>query len=81
MAAQRQATATWIVQRMTGVARLRSDCNNAEAVDVAWLLMDPAVFVRPTRERQWSMQRYQRWIADALARLLVIDLPAKDGKK
>jgi AcrR family transcriptional regulator len=81
MIAQRQATAAWIVQRIIGVARLRSDCNNAEAVDVAWLLMDPAVFVRLTREREWSVQRYQRWIADALARLLVVDLPAEDGKR
>jgi hypothetical protein len=42
--------------------------------------MDPAVFVRLTRERQWSVRRYQRWIADALARLLVTDLPAKGGQ-
>jgi AcrR family transcriptional regulator len=80
MIAQRQATAAWIVQRVTGVARLRSDCKITEAVDVVWLLMDPAVFVRLTRERQWSVRRYQRWIADALARLLVTDLPAKGGK-
>ncbi|HEX8007750.1 MAG TPA: helix-turn-helix domain-containing protein [Trebonia sp.] len=80
MAAQRQATAAWIVRRMTGVARLRSGCDVAEAVDVVWLLMDPAVFVRLTRERRWSVERYRRWIADALARLLVTDLPTKGGK-
>jgi len=77
MAAQRQETAAWIVRRVTGVARLRSGCDVAEAVDVVWLLMDPAVFVRLTRERRWSVERYRRWIADALARLLVTDLPAE----
>jgi AcrR family transcriptional regulator len=79
MAAQREATAAWIVRRMTGVARLRYGCDVAEAVDVVWLLMDPAVFVRLTRERRWSVERYRRWIADALARLLVTGLPAKGG--
>jgi AcrR family transcriptional regulator len=80
MTAQRQATAAWIVRRMTGVARLRSGCDVAEAVDVVWLLMDPAVFVRLTRERRWSVERYRHWIADALARLLVTDLPARSEK-
>ena len=71
MAAQREATAAWIVRGLTRIARLRRGCGADEAVDVVWLLMDPAVFVRLTRQRRWSMARYRRWIADALAGLLL----------
>ena len=71
MAAQREATAAWIVRGLTRIARLRRGCGAEEAVDVVWLLMDPAVFVRLTRQRRWSMARYRRWIADALAGLLL----------
>jgi hypothetical protein len=39
---------------------------------VVWLLMDPAVFSRLTRQRGWTAERYRRWMAGALARLLVI---------
>lgn len=69
--AQREATAAWIVRGMTRLAQLRPGCGAEEAVDVAWLLMDPAVFTRLTRERHWTVARYQGWAADALARLLV----------
>ena len=71
MAAQREATAAWIVRGLTRIARLRRGCGADEAVDVVWLLMDPAVFVRLTRQRQWSVARYRRWIAGALAGLLL----------
>lgn len=75
MVAQREATASWIVQGMTRRAQLRPECSTREAVDVVWLLMDPALFVRLTSQRQWSAWRYRDWLADALARLLVTDGP------
>ena len=77
MAAQREATAAWIVRGLTGIAQLRPGCGADEAVDVVWLLMDPAVFVRLTRHRRWSVARYRRWIADALARLLLTVGPSE----
>jgi AcrR family transcriptional regulator len=73
MVAQREATATWVVRGMTRLAPLRPGCSTREAVDVVWLLMDPALFVRLTRQRQWSAGRYRAWLADALARLLTTD--------
>jgi AcrR family transcriptional regulator len=76
MVAQREATAAWIVQNVTRLAPLRPGCSRDEAVDTGWLLMDPAVFVRLTRQRGWSVHRYRTWIAAALARLLVADVPA-----
>jgi AcrR family transcriptional regulator len=75
MVAQREATAAWVVRGMTRLAQLRPGCTLDEAVDVVWLLMDPALFVRLTRQRQWSAARYRGWLADALERLLVTDVP------
>ena len=71
MVTQREATAAWIVRGMTGLAPLRPGLGLEEAVDVVWLLMEPAVFIRLTRQRRWDAGRYRRWIADALARLII----------
>lgn len=67
---QRSTTAAWIVERVTRLAPLDGGCVRAEAVDTVWLLMDPAVFRRLTREKNWSVERYRRWWAAAIARLL-----------
>jgi TetR/AcrR family transcriptional regulator, regulator of autoinduction and epiphytic fitness len=75
MVTQRDATAAWIVRGMTRLAPLRPGLSIDEAVDVVWLLMDPAVFIRLTRQRRWDAGRYRRWIADALARLIVTCTP------
>ena len=75
MVAQREATAAWVVRGLTRLAQLRPGCTVAEAVDVVWLLMDPALFVRLTRQRGWVAHGYRDWLADALARLLVTDVP------
>jgi len=74
MVAQREVMAAWVVRGMTRLARLRPGYTVEGAVDVVWLLMDPALFVRLTRQRRWSAPGYRDWLADALARLLVIDV-------
>ena len=81
MVAQREAMAAWVVQGMTRLAQLRPGRTAAGAVDVVWLLMDPALFVRLTRQRRWSARAYRDWLADALARLLVTDLPGSAEKE
>jgi AcrR family transcriptional regulator len=69
MTAQRAATAGWITDRLP----LRAGCSRQEAVDTAWILMDPAVFDRLTRQRGWTLQQYQRWFAGSVGRLLIGD--------
>lgn len=76
MVTQREVTAAWILQGMTRLAPLRPGLSFDEAVDVVWLLMDPAVFTRLIRQRRWDADRYRRWVADALARLIVTGTPA-----
>jgi AcrR family transcriptional regulator len=68
---QRVKTARWLVGRLATVTPLPTGCTHEEAVDTVWLLMDPAVFDRLTRQRQWTVQHYERWFADSIGRLLV----------
>jgi AcrR family transcriptional regulator len=73
MTAQRATTAGWIVDEVKRRAPLRAGSTRSEAVDTAWVLMDPAVFDRLTRRRGWTLRRYQRWFASSVARLLTAD--------
>jgi AcrR family transcriptional regulator len=76
MVAQRVVTASWIVEGVSRVAALREGCSNEEAVDTVWLLMDPAVFDRLTRRRNWTPEQYERWFSRSVARLLTADAAA-----
>jgi AcrR family transcriptional regulator len=84
MTAQRAATAGWIVDGVAGRAPLRPGRGRTEAVDTVWVLMDPAVFDRLTRQRGWTPRQYGQWFADTALRLLTPDradrpAPTEDG--
>jgi TetR/AcrR family transcriptional regulator, regulator of autoinduction and epiphytic fitness len=70
---QRQGTASWIVDGVVARAALRPGLGRAAAIDTVWMLMDPVVFSRLTRQRGWSLERYAAWFADTLTQLLVGD--------
>lgn len=71
MVAQREVTAAWLTDRLAERAALRPRLRRAEAVDMVWALIDPALFDRLTRHRGWTAARYERWIADTLAAALL----------
>lgn len=71
MVAQREVTAAWLVDRLAERSALRHRLRRAEAVDMVWALIDPALFDRLTRHRGWTAARYERWIADTLAAALL----------
>jgi AcrR family transcriptional regulator len=77
MTAQRAVTAGWLVDAVTRNAPLRAGCTRQEAVDTVWVLMDPAVFDRLTRQRHWTQEHYQGWFARSVRRLLVADTPGR----
>ncbi|HZD66978.1 MAG TPA: TetR family transcriptional regulator [Acidimicrobiales bacterium] len=77
--AQRSVTAAWIVDGLAARARLRPDVDRAHAIDVIWLLMDPAVFDRLTTDRGWSPERFAAWFADSASRLLAGYTDDKEG--
>jgi AcrR family transcriptional regulator len=68
--AQRAVTASWIVDGLRGRAPLRPGLNRSEAVDIVWLLMDPAVFDRLITARGWTPDRFGRFFGDSLLQLL-----------
>lgn len=76
---QRATTAAWIVDGLIRLAPLRQGCSRADAADTVWVLMDPAVFLRLTRTRGWSVERYRQWVAGAISRLLVSDPKPSPG--
>jgi AcrR family transcriptional regulator len=67
---QRQRTAGWIVDGVTARVTLRPGLDRAAAIEIVWLLMDPVIFSRLTRNRSWSTDRYVSWFAESVTRLL-----------
>ena len=51
--------------------RLRPDLAYAAARDVFWMLTGRDVYRMLVRERRWSSQKYQDWLADTLVRSLL----------
>jgi AcrR family transcriptional regulator len=70
---QRVKTAEWLVEALVEKSRLRLGSSRHEAIDTMWILMDPAVFDRLTRHREWTQEQYQDWFAGSVYRLLVAD--------
>jgi hypothetical protein len=68
---QRSTTAAWIASGITERSPLRADLSHDDAVDIIWLLIDPVVFRRLTRDRRWSIDAFQLWFADTVHRLLL----------
>jgi AcrR family transcriptional regulator len=71
LAKQRLTTVGWIVDGIIRRAPLRRGIDRDQAMDTLWLLMDPVVFCRLTRDRGWSPERFERWFADSIPRLLL----------
>jgi AcrR family transcriptional regulator len=51
--------------------RLRADLKYGPARDVFWMLTGRDVYRALVRERRWSPQEYERWLADALVHSLM----------
>ena len=77
---QREITAGWIVKSLAGKADLRADMTKKDAVETVWALMDPAVFDRLVRRREWTVERYENWLARSVRRLLIADTATRRTK-
>lgn len=76
---QRAITAGWLVDALGARAPLRKGLGRDLAIDTVWLLMDPVVFQRLTRERGWTPAQYERWFTESVARL-VLEVGAEPGQ-
>jgi len=53
------------------VGRLRPELDHASARDIFWMLTGRDVYRMLVRERGWSSQKYEDWLADSLVRSLL----------
>jgi AcrR family transcriptional regulator len=60
-----------VVRRLRDMGALTTDITHQEAVDVAWLAMDPALYDRLVLTRRWTSKRFEKWLADGLCRQLL----------
>jgi AcrR family transcriptional regulator len=68
---QRLDAARLIVERLQALDALTNDLTKSEAVDLAWLATDGALFDRLVRVRGWSTDRFAEWLAHNLLTQLV----------
>jgi AcrR family transcriptional regulator len=68
---QRVTTVTWIVDGLCKRTALRAGVTRKMAIDVLWLLMEPVVFQRLTRERSWTPAQFEQWFTESASRLLL----------
>lgn len=80
MIAQRVTMAAWAAARLSALRALRADVGEDEAADTVFALMEPALFDRLTRQRGWTLARYQDWIARSMRLLLVADAAQGHGQ-
>lgn len=60
--------------------RLRPDLDYATARDIFWMLTGGDVYRMLVRERGWSSQKYQDWLADTLAQSLLTPTGSRRGR-
>ena len=68
---QRLDGARKIVTRLRKASALTTDLTVREAVDLAWLATDTALFDRLVRVRGWSTGRFGEWLGENLCRQLL----------
>ncbi len=71
LVAQRARTAEWIVDRLLERAPLSPGLTRPAAIDSVWILMEPVVFLRLSRERGWSAAQFEAWFVESVARLVL----------
>lgn len=64
---QRLEGARTIVARLNEMGVLTNRVRRADAIDIAWLAGDPALFDRLVGSRGWSHRRYRSWLTELTA--------------
>ena len=60
-----------LVRELGPNGTLRAGLSHDEAADIIWATASTELFILLTRERDWSPDTYQRWLADTWSRLLL----------
>lgn len=70
---QRLAGARTVIGRLDRLDALGSALRRSEAVDIAWLATDPALYNRLVITRGWSVTRFERWLVQLIQCQLLAD--------
>ena len=60
-----------MIASLRGAKRLRPELSSRTARDILWTLTGSDVYRMLVRDRGWSSQKYQDWLADTLVRSLL----------
>jgi prophage antirepressor-like protein len=60
-----------MIVSLQDAGRLRPDLDYTTARDIFWMLTGRDIYRMLVRERGWSSQKYQDWLADTLVRSLL----------
>ena len=63
---QRLDGARMIIKRVAALEALTTELTRDEAIDMAWLATDPALFDRLVLVRGWSTGRFEKWLGQSL---------------
>ena len=63
---QRLDGARMIIKRVAALEALTTELTRDEAIDMAWLATDPALFDRLVLVRGWSTDRFEKWLGQTL---------------
>lgn len=61
--AERRLDAATIIDALRRTGPLKAGLDREGAVDILWVLTSPDNFQRLVRSRNWSLQRYEAWLA------------------
>ncbi|MEV4183513.1 helix-turn-helix domain-containing protein [Streptosporangium canum] len=69
IAERRAANMRLLATDLAATGRLRVEVE--EAADVIWATNSPELYLLLVRDRRWTRERYERWLADSWCRLLL----------
>ncbi|MEV4245296.1 helix-turn-helix domain-containing protein [Streptosporangium canum] len=69
IAERRAANMRLLAADLAATGRLRVEVE--EAADVIWATNSPELYLLLVRDRRWTHERYERWLADSWCRLLL----------
>jgi hypothetical protein len=61
-----------LIEHLRDAGALRADVPPAEAADTVWAINSTEVHVLLRDQRGWTDERYEAWLAAALARLVLV---------
>jgi len=60
-----------MIVSLRDAGRLQADLDDTTARDIFWMLTGRDIYRMLVRERRWSSEKYQDWLADTLVRLVI----------